>query len=146
MSTARQCLLSSIVLVSALASAQDAALLGDLDAAGRTTLTKEELTALLPGAKMSRITGRGNQQFWKNDAGGSFTVSTENRERAGGQPTTAQGKWNISEDGRYCVLIEWRTNPTEEWCRYVVKSGADYYGTKSDKLGTEKVYKMTISK
>jgi hypothetical protein len=61
-------------------------------------------------------------------------------------PTTARGKWHISEDGRYCVLIEWKVNPTEEWCRYIVKAGAEYYATRSDKTGTEKVYKLSISK
>lgn len=140
-------LFAACALLGATAWAQNAAVLADLDAAGRTTLSKDELTALLPGAKMSRISGRGNTQFWKNEAGGSFVVSTENRDRGGSAaPSTALGKWHIADDGRYCVLIEWKNNPTEEWCRYIVKSGADYYGTKSDKTGTEKVYKLTIAR
>lgn len=137
---------SALALLGTAALAQTPAVLADLDAAGRATLTKDELTALMPGAKMSRLSGRGNAQFWKNDADGTFVVSTENRERGGGMPTTAQGKWHIADDGRYCVLIEWKVNPTEEWCRYIVKSGADYYGTRSDKTGTERVYKIGISK
>ena len=52
----------------------------------------------------------------------------------------------LSLAGRYCVLIEWKVNPTEEWCRYIVKAGAEYYATRSDKTGTEKVYKLSISK
>lgn len=119
--------------------------LRDLDPQGRVTLSKDELNQLLPDAKMSRVSARGNAQFWKNDAGGSFIISSDNRDRSG-QPSTAQGKWHVSEDGRYCVLIEWKTNPTEEWCRYIVKAGADYYATKSDKTGTEKIYKLSISK
>lgn len=143
---ARLAALSLLALASTLACAQEeAAMLRDLDAQGRVTLSKEELTALLPGAKMSRFTGKGNTHAWKNDADGSFIISADNRDR-GGRNTTAQGKWHISEDGRYCVLIEWRFNPTEEWCRYVLKSGADYYATKSDKTATEKVYKLSISK
>jgi len=43
-------------------------------------------------------------------------------------------------------LIEWKKNPTEERCRYLLKAGDDYYATKSDKIGTEKVYKLEISK
>jgi hypothetical protein len=39
-----------------------------------------------------------------------------------------------------------REFPTEEWCRYIVKSGDAYYATKSDKHDTEKAYKLTISK
>ncbi len=94
---------------------------------------------------MSRVTAKGSTHVWKNDAGGSFVISSDNRDR-GGRNTTAQGKWHIAEDGRYCVLIEWNVNPTEEWCRYIVKAGADYYAVKTDKTATEKVYKFVISK
>jgi Protein of unknown function (DUF995) len=137
---------STLALLGAAALAQEATVLRDLEAAGRVTLTKDELGPLLAGAKMSRISGKGNTHFWKHEADGTFIISSDNRDRGGGRPTTAQGKWNISDDGRYCVLIEWKTNPTEEWCRYIVKSGADYYGTRSDKTATEKVYKLMIAK
>jgi hypothetical protein len=136
---------ASFVLVAQLASGQEIAVLADLDAQGRVTLTKDELSQLLPGAKMTRVTAKGNVNAWKNDSGGSFVISSDNRD-VQGQNSTAQGKWHISEDGRYCVLIEWKRNPTEEWCRYIVKAGADYYATKSDKTGTERVYKLGISK
>lgn len=134
-----------LALASTLACADDAAVLRDLDAQGRVTLSKDELTQLLPGAKMSRFTGKGNTHFWKHDTDGSFIVSSDNRDKAGSN-STAQGKWHISEDGRYCVLIEWRRNPTEEWCRYVLKAGADYCATRSDKNATEKVYKLGVAK
>lgn len=138
-------LLMSIALVTTLASAQEPAVLRDLDAQGWTTLTRDELNQLLPDAKMSRVNAKGNSHFWTNDAGGNFVISSDNRDK-GGRSSTAQGKWHISEDGRYCVLIEWNAFPAEEWCRYIVKSGADYYATKSDKTGTEKVYRLSITK
>ncbi len=134
------------VLISSVAAAQAIAVLRDLDAQGRTTLSKDELSQLLPNAKMSRVNEKGNTHFWKNDLDGTFIISSDNRDKPTGRGSTAQGKWHISDDGRYCVLIEWKVNPTEEWCRYIVKSGADYYATKSDKTGTEKVYKLVISK
>ncbi|MEO8057752.1 MAG: DUF995 domain-containing protein [Burkholderiales bacterium] len=137
--------LSLFSLASAPAAAEEAAVLRDLDAQGRVTLSKDELTQLLPGAKMSRFNAKGNTNAWKNDADGTFIISSDNRDK-GGRNSSAQGKWHISDDGRYCVLIEWRVNPTEEWCRYIVKSGADYYATKSDKTGTERVHKLSISK
>ena len=136
---------SLMSLVSMLAVGQQVVVLRDLDAQGRVTLSKEELSQLLPNAKMSRFTAKGNTQFWKNDSDGSFIISSDNRDRQG-RNSTAQGKWHISEDGRYCVLIEWKVVPTEEWCRYIVKAGADYYATKSEMTGTEKVYKLVISK
>ena len=138
-------LLVSFALVTTLASAREAAVLRDLDAQGWTTLTRDELSQLLPDARMSRVNAKGNRHFWTNDAGGDFVISSDNRDK-GGRSSTAQGKWHISEDGRYCVLIEWKAVPTEEWCRYIVKSGTDYYATKSDKTGTEKVYGLSITR
>jgi len=135
-------LVASFAIVSTLAGAQE--VLRDLDAQGRVTLTKDELNQLLPNAKMSRTTAKGNTNFWSNDPSGSFVISSDNKDR-GGAHSTARGKWHISDDGRYCVLIEWKSVPTEEWCRYIVKSGAEYYATRSDKTGTEKVYKLSIS-
>ena len=137
--------LSSCALATTLAFGQTPAVLRDLEAQGRVTLTKEELTQLLPNAKMSRLSPQGQMQIWKNDSSGSFIVSSENR-TTGGRNTTAPGTWHISEDGRYCVLIEWKTYGAEEWCRYIVKAGSDYYATKSDKTLTERVYRLEISK
>ena len=136
---------ATLVALCASAQAQDAAVLRDLDAAGRATLSKDELTQLLPGARISRVSVRGNTQIWTNEPGGKFIVSSDNKDK-GTRTTTAPGKWHVSDDGRFCVLIEWKTADTEEWCRYLVKSGADYYSTKSDKTATERVFKLNISK
>ncbi len=145
MPSPNRCLVSAFALVGTLACAQDVAVLRDLDARGRVTLTKEELSQLLPSAKMSRVTAKGNTNFWKNDSDGTFIISSDNRDTQGMQ-STAPGKWHVSDDGRYCVLIEWKKNPTEEWCRYILKAGDEYYATRSEKTGTEKVYKLGISK
>ncbi len=136
---------ASCALVSTLAFGQAPAVLRDLDAQGRVTLTKEELGQLLPGAKMARLNAKGETQIWNNDPSGSFIASSDNR-ASGGRNSTAPGKWHISDDGRYCVLIEWKTFGAEEWCRYIVKAGSDYYTTKSDKTLTERVYRLEISK
>ena len=120
-------------------------MLRDLAGLGRATLSKDELSVLLPDAKMSRVTATGITQIWKNGSDGSFIISSDNR-GLGVLPSTAQGKWHISADGRYCVLIEWKRNPTEEWCRYIVRAGNEHYAIRSDKTGTEKVHKLSISK
>ena len=42
---------------------------------------------------------------------GSFVASSDNRKygsAAGTSNATAPGTWNISDDGKYCVQIEWR--------------------------------------
>lgn len=130
--------------VSTLAAGQPVTVLRDLDAQGRVTLTKNELDQLLPNASMRRVSGAGSTQSWKNDSGGTFIVSSDNKS-TNSRNSTAPGKWHISDDGRYCVLIEWKRVDTEEWCRYIVKSGDAYYATKSEKIATEKVYRLEIS-
>jgi hypothetical protein len=123
--------------------------LRDLEAKSPRKLNKEELTQLLTGAKMSRVSGRGNTHYWSNDKDGSFVISSDNsgsRAVVGGQGrgSTALGKWHISDDGRYCVMIEWKSLPTEEWCRFIIQTSEGYYSTRSDSVGTEKVYKLEI--
>lgn len=131
--------------------AQEAQLtLRDLEGKSPRKLNKDEVTQLLTGARMSRISGRGNRNIWSNDKDGAFVASSENTQGVvggrSGTPTTARGKWHISDDGRYCVLIEWRGIPAEEWCRFVLQTSDGYYMTRSDSVGTERVYKFEISK
>jgi hypothetical protein len=135
----------ALAFAATLANGQTATVLRDLDSAGRVTLTKDELTQLMPNAGIRRVSVTGNNQSWKNDSGGTFIVSSDNKS-TNARNSTASGKWHISDDGRYCVLIEWKRVDTEEWCRYIVKAGNDYYATKSEKVETEKVYKLEISK
>ena len=120
-------------------------MLRDLDDQARVPIPRDELVQLMTNAKMSRLAKSGNTHFWKNEANGTFIVSSDNKDR-GNRASTTSGKWHISEDGRYCVLIEWKTVPTEEWCRYILKAGDAYYGTVSVKVGTEALYKLGISK
>lgn len=136
----------------ALAGAQTAPLtLRDIEDKKPRTLTKDEVTQLLPGAKMSRVSARGNRHYWSNDSGGSFVASSDNMGGGGtgigsGRPSTASGKWHISDDGRYCILIEWKGVPTEEWCRYVLQTSDGYYMARSTTVGTERVEKFEIKK
>ena len=142
-------LLVSLGLAATAAHAQDM-VLRDLESKNPKKLSKQEATELLTGAKMSRVSGRGNVHYWSNDADGSFVVSSDNRGAgavvASGRNTTAPGKWHISDDGRYCVLIDWKGVPTEEWCRYILQTTDGYYGVRSDTVGTERVYKLEIKK
>ena len=108
----------------ALPAAGQDAVLRDLESKSPRKLSKDEVTQLLTGAKMSRVSGRGNQHYWTNEPGGNFVISSDNTGagavvRGAGQPSTAPGKWHISDDGRYCVVIEWSAVPTEigvAWC------------------------------
>ncbi|NIM39663.1 MAG: DUF995 domain-containing protein [Hydrogenophaga sp.] len=126
--------------------AQDATRLRDLDAAARVTLSKDELQQLMPGATVSRVSGRGNRNIWKNEPGGSFVASSDNKDRGSTMPSTARGQWSLSDDGRYCVRIEWRSVETEDWCRFIVRAGNAYYGTRSDQNPDERIYRLEITK
>jgi hypothetical protein len=144
--------LAAAVCLAATSAAADApALLGDLDALNAEKLSKEQLDQLLPGAKMHRIiASTGSNNFWTNDADGNFVASSDNKaginssvmNRTG---VTAPGKWHISPDGRYCVTIEWKRIPTEDWCRYVFKTSDGYYMSKSDRNRAEKVFRFWIN-
>lgn len=140
---------TSLLFFSGLAFGQQAQVLRDLESKQPSTLSKDELKQLLPGAKMGRVTTIGNTQFWSNDPDGTFIISSDNRVPTPGasfsRASTAPGKWHISDDGRYCVLIEWKRVDTEEWCRYIIKTTDGFFATKSDKVGTEKVYKLGIN-
>lgn len=127
------------------ACAQDPQVLGDLADEARTPVSKGELTLLLTGAKVVSVSGRGNQRVWINDPSGSFVASSNNAAGAG-QASTAQGKWHVSDDGRYCVLLEWRSQGPEQWCRFLFRSGDAYFASRSDKAATERLYKLQITK
>jgi hypothetical protein len=138
----------SFAAVSATALAEQPSVLGDIVAQHAKKLSKEELEKLLPGAKMSRKARTGSTNIWTNEPSGTFVVSTDNRGRIGSSSvvgsSTAPGKWHISPDGRYCVTIEWKRVPTEDWCRYVFQTADGYYTSKSDKNRGEKVYRVEI--
>lgn len=124
--------------------AQAPAVIGDLAAHSPVTLSKAELEGLLPGAKMSRTAATGSEHIWTNDPDGSFIVSSDKR-NSGGRAGTGRGKWHVSEDGRFCVHIEWKAS-SDKWCRFIVKTDIGYFATKSLQPDTEPVFKLEISK
>jgi hypothetical protein len=136
---------------SGMAWADTPALFGDLASLDPQKLSKEQLDQLIPGAKMSRIVAStGSTNVWTNDADGTFVASTDNKSGIGTSITnrtgsTAPGKWHISPDGRYCVTIEWKRIATEDWCRYMFKTSAGYFASKSDNNRAEKVYRFWIN-
>ncbi|VWX58023.1 conserved exported hypothetical protein [Burkholderiales bacterium 8X] len=143
-------LLGWLATLPVMAEEEDRLALRDIESQHPKKLGKDEVTAMLTGARVSRVSGRGNVHSWRNEADGSFVVSTDNRgagaARASGRPTTAQGKWHISDDGRYCILIEWRSAPTEEWCRYVLQADDGFYAVRAESPATERVHRLDITK
>lgn len=129
------------LLVPFSARADDVATVRDLK--NPVALTKAELQQLMPGAKLSRVSGKGSNQSWSNDSDGTMVVHSDNRMFSASR-SSVSSKWHISDDGRYCILLEWKGAP-EEWCRLIIKAGNDYYAATSEKKGA-KVLKLDISK
>jgi len=92
-------------------------------AAVRTRLTREELEKLLPGASVMRLNLEGKESRWVNNRDGSLMAIWAPRYR---QVMSATGKWRISDDGRYCLHVEWPKG-TENWCRFLAPAGKDQY-------------------
>lgn len=92
-------------------------------------LSRDELQALIPGSETHHTSSAGSVRIWKNAADGSFVASSDNRKygsAAGTSNATAPGTWNISDDGKYCVQIEWR-RVSEKWCSAIVKGDDGAY-------------------
>lgn len=127
--------------------------LGELKSRGATQVSKGELDALLPGAKVKNVTPQGSTRYWENEVSGKFVASTDLRGNprghnlvGGGQgATTANGTWHIGEDGSYCVTLEWRLR-TEQWCRHLFKLGDKYYGVRSLENQAGEAYEFSFSR
>ncbi|MBL0353185.1 MAG: DUF995 domain-containing protein [Candidatus Dechloromonas phosphoritropha] len=96
-----------------------------------TRFSGEELKTLVTGATVEHVTKSGSLRRWKNDADGSFMVTTDNKKYGnalGQQSVTRPGTWLINDGGKYCVEFDWQKREPEKWCAFIIK-GADggYY-------------------
>lgn len=107
---------------------------------GATLLSREELAGLIPGTKATYVTKAGSIHRWANEPDGKFVASTDAKtvsmsSRLAG---TARGTWRISDEGRYCINIDWRTG-VEDWCQFVFRaSDGSYFLTGSDRQSGER--------
>ncbi|PXW22288.1 DUF995 domain-containing protein [Paraburkholderia caballeronis] len=89
-----------------------------------SALTKDELQRMLPGTTVVSTGIGGASHHWTNDAGGTFTATSDEMGR--GRSSTAQGGWHVSDDGKYCVHVDWKRY-TEDWCAPVVQTADGKY-------------------
>jgi hypothetical protein len=142
MKTSTACLVTAIATAAAPALAQEI-LLGDVKAKGGAPLTKDELNALIPGATVYR-SGRDADANWSNQTDGKLIGSSQGRTHAG-KRGTARGSWRVTDDGKYCVDIEWDLR-TEQWCRVVYRHGDDYVAFRTAEDPGAKGMVLTIRK
>lgn len=116
--------------------------LEQLQARNAEKLSREKLEQLLPGARVMRMTGGGAELSWTNHPDGKF-IANDRQTRSGGlgqrsgMGGSAPGTWRISEDGRYCVDIDWNTRDREKWCRDLYQVNGHYYMIRKGKGGGE---------
>jgi hypothetical protein len=80
-------------------------------------LSRDQLLALLPGSTMLRTNVAGALRQWVNKPDGTLTVFWGGgglRSRA----HSASGRWSITDEGRFCLHIDWEDLP-ENWCRFL---------------------------
>ncbi len=99
-------------------------------------LSRDELAAFLPGTEVTHVSRAGSLRRWKNEADGTFVASSDNKKygsATGASYASASGTWRVSDEGRYCIQIDWRKE-AESWCSYIVKGpdGSFYLGTVDD--------------
>ena len=90
-------------------------------------LGDDEIKALIVNdAEVEQINGStGGIRRWKNNSDGKFVASRIAATGGAGRPVTGQGEWKLTDNGQYCVQIEWRPNgrgpEQENWCRALWK-------------------------
>ncbi|HEV3425129.1 MAG TPA: hypothetical protein VG105_15395 [Paraburkholderia sp.] len=95
-------------------------------------LTKDELQQMIPGSQVVSTGQRGFLRRWTNDPSGSFEASWETPAGVKRASGSAPGTWHISEDGKYCVHIEWPRLQSETWCAAVQKTADGKFSPVSD--------------
>ena len=95
----------------------------DTTAAGARVLSRSEVERLVHRAHITSPTN-GTVRTWTNDPAGFIASSST----GGARPVKGKGRSRVTEDGAYCVDIEWPRN-VESWCRRIyVVADHRYYG------------------
>lgn len=112
-------------------SAAQGLTLAEVKAIGGVRLSADDLSQLMPDAKVVNPLSTGSTRRWTNKAEGTFVASTDGRSLTGGrnQAASGQGSWRLADNGSYCVNIKWGML-TEDWCTYIFKAGDKYYGVR----------------
>jgi hypothetical protein len=136
----------ALVVLTTSASAMAQEVLRDLESKDPHTLSVDEVKSFMPGARVSRLGQTGNTVFWTNESDGSLIATSDNRSYGSVRSSQSHGKWNITDDGRYCVFIDYQRVQPEQWCRFIIKTSDGFYGASSTSNGAQKVYKLDITK
>ncbi|NPT44690.1 hypothetical protein GNZ12_25915 [Paraburkholderia sp. 1N] len=108
-------------------------------------LSRDELQQILPNSDVNIKFANGDNNRWTNAQDGTLVANWQNGVGSGSKHFSAlgHGTWKISDDGRYCVHIQWPKSVTD-WCRTVARSGEDSYTLAT--TNGEPSWQMKVSK
>ncbi len=100
-----------------------------------STMTRDELLAFLPNKHVKHMHKNGSLRRWVNEPSGQLVASSDNKHfgsMTGSQSGTGVGNWQVDNEGRYCVNINWK-RVDEKWCVSILKSPeGSYYMNQAD--------------
>src|SRR5664279_1318571 len=104
----RLALAAALLALGSLAAAQ-APNFTELKAKNPVQLSADELSQLIPGAKVVSRTNAGSTRMWTNKADGTLAASSDGRGATGGRgyASSAEGTWKLNGQGKWCVKIQW---------------------------------------
>jgi hypothetical protein len=101
-------------------AAESTILGGELFEKGRKLNVDEIKTIIINDVEVEQINGStAGIRRWKNNSDGKF-IASRVAAFGGGAAVSGQGEWKLTENGQYCVQIEWRPRAgpeLESWCR-----------------------------
>jgi Protein of unknown function (DUF995) len=139
-----QCVVALLTALGCVTCFAEDLTLGALKAQGAQPLSKDDLSALLSGARLTREVSSGEVHI-NTLKDGSINADFKSTTRNSGQ-LRGFGNWKVTDDGKYCVDIKWnRIIEDVKGCRTMYKAGEDYYGAATG-TDEEKPYHYKISK
>jgi hypothetical protein len=92
-------------------------------------MTREELQSFLPGTKVTHVNQGGSERHWTNVPDGTLFATTNNKIFGNGTGSAVgghYGTWKVSDEGKYCLDIDWK-DVHEKWCSSILKGEGDTY-------------------
>lgn len=101
-------------------SAEPAVLGSELFQKGSKLTIDEIKSIVVADTEVEQINGStGGVRRWKNSADGKFVASR--KAATGTAVTSGSGEWKLTDNGQFCIQIEWRPSrggpEQESWCR-----------------------------
>ena len=101
-------------------------------------MSRQELLEHVPSSQMERATQSGSVRRWTNNSDGTASITRLPRPGAkAGSFGRTTGKWHISEEGKYCLDEDWKTEAggPVSWCRFVYQDASGKLHLMNDEPG-----------